>query len=1054
MVERPPVRAREPQRRLSLRWGISILVASMALSVGGAGGASATPDPTPSDTTGTSSSSSTSSQEESPTTEPTDTQAAPETTGTPTETQSSTTEKSTSDDPTTEKSTTDQTAAADIGIAPMSIPTASADATHAVVSVKVGSYRSGTTTIEPLAGAQLALYDSLNSSTPVVGDWAICTSDADGDCNFVIPNTNQGGTNRDRALYVKAYAAPSGYSQYVAGQLGTGSDVSTSTYGFRVGSGNQLRANNTYTSSGQGADFMISTGQTGNASGGVFQFVRDNPVIQQCGLDVALVLDLSGSIAGYEDDLAGAANTLVDSLTGTDSSVSLYTFSTSSPARTWVGSNNDTGPVIVANHTNQQSVSTGSGANTVKSWYSNSSGDATFTASGGTNWDRGLWAASTSGNDYDVAIVITDGNPTFYAAPPVEGYGSYTRFRELENGIFSANSIKEDGTRVIALGVGEGVDSTASGLNLASISGPTEGSDYFQTDDYGQAAEVLQQMISESCAGTVTVVKQVVPSTSDESPEDITGATPAGGWTFGTSSSNTDVTLPASGTTSTGTGAVNFPLTFPTGTETTDLTITEQPTTDQAGRYTLVTQGGKNAVCTNLTTGDPVTVTNNGEAGFTLSGVDGGSNISCTVYNREHEVSASVAVDKQWVVNGTNYANGDQPEGLLAGLTLSGPGTATSTTQPWATTRTGYTEGDQPSIDETTTIDPILVGCTLDSQQVTEANGETVTESLPYSPTLQAGENEYVVTNVVTCVTKLTLIKQVIGGDAEPDEWSFTAYTVPTVPSEGTAVSGFDGVTPADTLPNDQWGVTDEIDPGTYQFAEQNGPAEYYQQFRGDPDTQQATRPLSTGSWDCTHVDDDLNRVDEWNDGLNGGAVIAQGTHVACIAYNLTGQMTILKYVDGGSSEASDWNLTATPASGVDGLSATTVTGDETITDDNTFYVRPLHDYSITEESLSGNLAYGQVKVQQYTGEIPSDGVVDHTDDSLWTDVDPSAIQVPNDDNAHSVYRIVNVPAPSIVLPLTGGTAQDLFVITGTGLLILTAGAAAWRRRREQAAAK
>ena len=83
---------------------------------------------------------------------------------------------------------------------------------------------------------------------------------------------------------------------------------------------------------------------------------------------------------------------------------------------------------------------------------------------------------------FDVAVVITDGNPTFYGAG--EGPGNRTRFREVENGIFSANAVKAEGTRVIAFGVGDGVDSAGSGLNLRSISGPTLNSDYYQTDDY------------------------------------------------------------------------------------------------------------------------------------------------------------------------------------------------------------------------------------------------------------------------------------------------------------------------------------------------------------------------------------------------------------------------------------------------------------------------------------------------------------------------------------------------------------------------------------------
>ena len=48
--------------------------------------------------------------------------------------------------------------------------------------------------------------------------------------------------------------------------------------------------------------------------------------------------------------------------------------------------------------------------------------------------------------------MITDGNPTFYGNQ--EGPGSNTRLREVENGIFSANAVKAESTRIVAVGVG------------------------------------------------------------------------------------------------------------------------------------------------------------------------------------------------------------------------------------------------------------------------------------------------------------------------------------------------------------------------------------------------------------------------------------------------------------------------------------------------------------------------------------------------------------------------------------------------------------------------
>ncbi|QIM15587.1 VWA domain-containing protein [Leucobacter insecticola] len=122
--------------------------------------------------------------------------------------------------------------------------------------------------------------------------------------------------------------------------------------------------------------------------------------------------------------------------------------------------------------------------------------------------------------------MLTDGNPTSYAE--AEGPGNRTRFREVENGIFSANAVKAEGTKVIAFGVGDGVNGSPD--NLRAISGPIAGSDYYQSSDYAAAGEALRELALGNCAGSVSVVKQVVSATT--SGEDITGASPAAGWNF------------------------------------------------------------------------------------------------------------------------------------------------------------------------------------------------------------------------------------------------------------------------------------------------------------------------------------------------------------------------------------------------------------------------------------------------------------------------------------------------------------------------------------------
>ena len=497
---------------------------------------------------------------------------------------------------------------------------------------------------------------------------------------------------------MKQISTAGGY--YTNPDLGTGTTAASDPYRFQTGT--QLRSGTIYRST---VDFMISTGNDNNeASGGIWQNSRRNPVFPaQCGINVALVLDLSGSVGNDLPNLKAAANTFVNSLVGTPSAVGVFTFATNAPA---AGAPNTTLPLTPV------STSARTVTNKINSLVLGTGQEA------GTNWDRGIYQVAQSTAAFDVAVVITDGNPTFYAAG--EGPGNRTRFREIENGIFSANAVKAEDTRVIAFGVGAGIDNTASGLNLRSISGTTAGSDYYQTTNYAAAGDQLKALAQGTCTGSLTVVKQVVPSTTPVGQ--ITGATPAGGWAFaGAGSANVTVTAPTTRTTAAGTGAANFPLTFAGGATTGPVTLTE---TLQSG-YVLQQVDGFNAVCTRIDNGASVPVTNSGGLGFTVTAASTYP-VSCTVYNRAPNPPASVVLNKTWVINGTTYAEGNQPAGFVATGTIAG------TNQPWGVVRGGLTQGATVSIDETLNSYPTQ--CTVTSQRLTTSNGTTVDLPLPAKP--------------------------------------------------------------------------------------------------------------------------------------------------------------------------------------------------------------------------------------------------------------------------------------------------------------------------------
>ena len=703
---------------------------------------------------------------------------------------------------------------------------------NAVITVKVGGNRTSLTAVGNLAGVTLGFYAAPTGGTPLF----TCVSDTDGDCSITVPNTQPAGANRDHRFWVRQISTASGY--YTNPELGTGETVATDPYRFQTGT--QLRAGTTYRST---VDFMISTGTSNNeASGGIWQNSRNNPTFPaKCGINVALVLDLSNSVTDAQlVQLKAAANGFVDALTGTPSQVGTFTFATSAPANT-----GDTLPLTP--------VSTPAGGTVVKnriSGYRKPGGNG-----GGTNWDRGIYQVAQSTSTFDVAVVITDGNPTFYAAG--EGPGNRTRFREVENGIFSANAIKAKNTKVIAFGVGDGIGNSGSGDNLRSISGPTLNSDYYQTTDYQDAGDQLRELALGNCTGSITVVKQVVPATAP--PGSTTGATPAGGWTFaGTGSADVSFDAPTSRVTAAGTGAANFPLTFTGGATTGPVTLTE---TQQAG-YTLQQVGGFNAVCTRVDTGASVPVTNSGATGFTVDAANTFP-VSCTVYNRTPNPSAQVVLNKTWVVNGITYAEGTQPPGLVAAGTIDG------TNQPWGVPRAGFTAGDSVALNESLSTPPTQ--CTLDSSRLTSANGTTVDLALPSNQTLASGLNTYGITNVLTCPTKLTLTKAVRFGDAAPTLWTLDAVAPAGAAPGPNGISGSAGATAP---------VTPAV---TYPLAESGGPLQYAQVV--DPNANLI--PGSTGSWNCVEVaKDGTTEIPGFADGLNGGVTVPFGTWVRCTAIN------------------------------------------------------------------------------------------------------------------------------------------------------------------------
>ena len=166
---------------------------------------------------------------------------------------------------------------------------------------------------------------------------------------------------------------------------------------------------------------------------------------------------------------------------------------------------------------------------------------------------------------------------------------------------------------------------------------------------------------------------------------------------------------------------------------------------------------------------------------------------------------SSVLVNKSWTIDGQTFPNGSQPPGFSATLSL-----APSPRLPAGQTTPQF--GD--IYDTQSNGSPYLAGQTLTIGEP----AVTVPPGCSNTPgggigghTLVPGLNRFVVTNNVTC-TRLTLVKNVVGPPAIPDQWTLSAAGSSTTI---TGTSGSQGVTNA------------VVPPDTYTLTESGGPPDY-----------------------------------------------------------------------------------------------------------------------------------------------------------------------------------------------------------------------------------
>lgn len=260
-------------------------------------------------------------------------------------------------------------------------------------------------------------------------------------------------------------------------------------------------------------------------------------------------------------------------------------------------------------------------------------------------------------------------------------------------------------------------------------------------------------------------------------------------------------------------------------------------------------------------------------------------------------------------------------------------------------------------------------------------------------------------------VTSLTLVKEVSFGAAAASTWTLTA-TAPSGALPGP--TGRTGTAATTNVP---------VSPArAYRLTESGTNASY----------------LQVGAWRCVEAAGAEVAVT-----AAGDVTLRTGSAVTCTVTNATATMTLLKDVTTPSPGfvPSTWTVSATPAP----LAGATLPTQNRVgaaydaaagNAASTFEVRPGHGYTLSElPTVPGTrLAYQTLRLERLDG-------------TTWTAVNGRTVTAPAP-GQNVVYRFVNAPVTGPVLPLTGGTSADAFLLAGGAMLALAVAGALIRRRR------
>ncbi|GAA3888581.1 hypothetical protein GCM10022243_61830 [Saccharothrix violaceirubra] len=199
----------------------------------------------------------------------------------------------------------------------------------------------------------------------------------------------------------------------------------------------------------------------------------------RCPLKLGLLIDQSYSMSSRFVEVREAASNVIDALRDKKSEITIIGFG---GVATTIDS-----AVDVSDDDDRRALK-----ETVKRIDTGDSGE-------GTNWEAAL--TDIAPLDLDVAVVITDGQPNTAAG------GDTTD--PVAAAVVAADRLKADGTRL----VGIGIDLPPEGaVNLAAITGPVPGQDYY-ADDTVTLLRRLYDIVANSCGVPIDALPRPEPAT-------------------------------------------------------------------------------------------------------------------------------------------------------------------------------------------------------------------------------------------------------------------------------------------------------------------------------------------------------------------------------------------------------------------------------------------------------------------------------------------------------------------------------------------------------------